>query len=365
MEIAKFKKFFYKKKILITGHTGFKGSWLCLILHSLNCKVIGFSKDIPTKPSFFEICNIKKKISKHKFGDICNFKKLDDFIKKTRPEIIIHLAAQPIVRKSYDIPYQTFISNTLGTLNVLESVRINKFIKSSLIITTDKVYKNLETKKKFTEQDELGGDDPYSSSKSSAELIVQSYISSFFIKKNIKVVTARSGNIIGGGDFAEDRIVPDFFKSLKCKKKLIVRNPEATRPWQNVLDSLFGYLILLYRLNTFNNFKNFPKSWNFGPMSNSEKNIKELINSLQKINKKKIRIFYMKKKQLNKKESKFLRLNSSQAKKYLNWRPIFNFNQNISFVNSWYINYINKRNMIDYSLKQIDFYFKKLFKRFN
>ena len=147
MEIAKFKKFFYKKKILITGHTGFKGSWLCLILHSLNCKVIGFSKDIPTKPSFFEICNIKKKISKHKFGDICNFKKLDDFIKKTRPEIIIHLAAQPIVRKSYDIPYQTFISNTLGTLNVLESVRINKFIKSSLIITTDKVYKNLETKK--------------------------------------------------------------------------------------------------------------------------------------------------------------------------------------------------------------------------
>ena len=350
-------------KVLLTGHTGFKGTWATLLLQELGIEVVGLSLPAETG-SLYDRLGRLGAIEEH-FFDIADRQSVADLLETSDIQTVIHMAAQPLVLLSYKNPTKTFETNVLGTVNVLDACFSSVSVKSIVVVTTDKVYENKNIGKRFVETDSLAGKDPYSASKVGTEAAVAAWSQISKVSGGPTVISVRAGNVIGGGDFAEDRIVPDFFKSLKCKKKLIVRNPEATRPWQNVLDSLFGYLILLYRLNTFNNFKNFPKSWNFGPMSNSEKNIKELINSLQKINKKKIRIFYMKKKQLNKKESKFLRLNSSQAKKYLNWRPIFNFNQNISFVNSWYINYINKRNMIDYSLKQIDFYFKKLFKRFN
>ena len=261
-----FNNIYKNKKILVTGHTGFKGTWLCLWLEMLGAKVIGYSIDIPTKPSLFEM--VKPKCIDIR-ANISDFKKLNSVIKKYKPDIIFHLAAQPLVRLSYKKTLDTYQTNVIGTANILESIKLNKFVKAVVAITTDKVYLNNETGKPFRENDPLGGYDPYSASKAACEIVISSYRDSFFNirdygkKHNTLIASARAGNVIGGGDFAKDRLIPDFIKAILANKNLKIRNPKAIRPWQHVLEPLSGYLMLGAKL--LKGKKEFAQAWNFGP----------------------------------------------------------------------------------------------------
>ncbi len=240
------RKFYKNKTVLITGHTGFKGSWLCFMLASFGAKVTGYALEPPTEPSLFEIAGIKNDIN-HVVGDIRDFDKLLATFKKVQPEIVIHLAAQPIVRDSYKDPRYTYETNVMGTVNVLECVRLTDSVKSFLNVTTDKVYLNREWQWGYRENEELDGFDPYSNSKSCSELATHSYARSFFGKelgRDIAISTARAGNVIGGGDFANDRIIPDCVRSALKGEPVIVRNPFSTRPYQHVLEPLYAYLMI-------------------------------------------------------------------------------------------------------------------------
>ena len=235
---------FYKgKKVLITGHTGFKGSWLCKMLTNAGAEVTGYSLNPPTSPSLFEIAEIEKDINSV-IGDIRDLASLKSVFDKAQPEIVLHLAAQPIVRDSYKNPVYTYETNVMGTVNICECVRNTKSVKSFLNVTTDKVYLNKEWAWGYRENEELDGYDPYSNSKSCSELVTHSYINSFFNELNIAVSTARAGNVIGGGDFANDRIVPDCIRSVIKNEDIIVRNPFSTRPYQHVLEPLYAYLMI-------------------------------------------------------------------------------------------------------------------------
>lgn len=235
---------FYKnKKVLITGHTGFKGTWLCKILVEVGADVIGYSLEPPTTPSLFEITKMENKI-KSIIGDIRDLKHLQEVFEEYKPEIVIHMAAQPIVRTSYENPVYTYETNVMGTVNVLECIRNSKSVKSFLNVTTDKVYKNKEWEWGYREDEYLDGYDPYSNSKSCSELVTHSYKNSFFNDNRIKISTARAGNVIGGGDFAKDRIIPDCVRAAIKGDKIIVRNPNSIRPYQHVLEPLFAYLMI-------------------------------------------------------------------------------------------------------------------------
>ena len=266
MILSKFdlNKQFKNKKVLITGHTGFKGSWLTYWLTLLGAKVIGLSLDIPSKPSHFSAINLKKKII-HKNMDIRNLKQLKKTLKKYQPDYVFHLAAQALVKKSYVDPTYTWQTNTIGTLNVLESLREMKKKCIAVFITSDKSYKNLEVKRGYHENDILGGKDPYSASKASAELVIQSYLSSFFPLQKTKVIIgiARAGNVIGGGDWSENRLIPDCVRSWSKNKKVLIRNPKSTRPWQHVLETTWGYMLLAIHLKK--NKKFHGEAFNFGP----------------------------------------------------------------------------------------------------
>jgi CDP-glucose 4,6-dehydratase len=325
------KKFWNKKRVFITGHTGFKGTWLCIILNYLNSKIIGYSLK-PKKNSFFNKTNIEKKLSSNYYLNVSNINKLKKKIKLSNPEIIFHLAAQPLVIESYKNPLKTFKTNFIGTLNLLECIRDIKSVKSVVIITTDKVYKISKKNKIFKEDDELGGYDPYSASKVSAEVVTSSYIKSFFQNSNLKgrVSTARSGNVIGGGDFTKNRLVPDIMYSINKNKNLTVRNPNHVRPWQHVLDPLVGYLILAQKQYE-NKMITSEHSWNFGPNNSNFKKVIEIVNYFKKhFNFK----FKLSKKQ-NFKETKTLKLNSSKAKKKLKWKPRWNLIQAINNTIDW------------------------------
>lgn len=239
-----FNREFYKaKRVLVTGHTGFKGSWLCKILVDAGAEVTGYSLEPPTDPNLFSLCGIKKKM-KSIIGDVRNLKYLEATFTEAQPEIVLHLAAQPIVRDSYKDPVYTYETNVMGTVNVCECVRKNPSVKSFLNVTTDKVYHNNEWEWGYREIDPLDGFDPYSNSKSCSELVTHSYKNSFFCNMEIGVSTARAGNVIGGGDFANDRIIPDCVRAAMDKKPIIVRNPHSTRPYQHVLEPLAVYLMI-------------------------------------------------------------------------------------------------------------------------
>ena len=276
-----FHKQFKNKKILVTGHTGFKGSWLTFWLVLLGAKVTGLSINIPTRPSHFEAIKLQNKIN-HKTMDIRNLKLLKRTFKKYQPDYVFHLAAQAIVKKSYTDPTYTWETNTIGTLNVLESLRELKKNCIAVLITSDKSYKNLEIKRGYKENDILGGRDPYSASKASAELVIQSHISSFFPLQKTKVLIgiARAGNVIGGGDWSENRLIPDCVKSWSKNKKVIIRNPKSTRPWQHVLESVAGYLLLASSLKK--NKKLHGEAFNFGPSNTKNYNVIFLVQSMRK-----------------------------------------------------------------------------------
>ena len=235
---------FYKgKRVLITGHTGFKGAWLCQMLINAGAEVTGYALNPPTKPSLFEIANISGKMNSV-IGDIRDLSKLKETFIKTQPEIVFHLAAQPIVRESYKNPVYTYETNVMGTVNICECVRTSDSVKSFLNVTTDKVYLNKEWEWGYRENEELDGYDPYSNSKSCSELVTHSYINSFFKNMNIAVSTARAGNVIGGGDFASDRIIPDCIRAAIKHEDIVVRNPFSTRPYQHVLEPIYAYLMI-------------------------------------------------------------------------------------------------------------------------
>jgi CDP-glucose 4,6-dehydratase len=242
---------FYKgKTVLITGHTGFKGSWMCKLLSMAGAKVIGYSLNPPTTPSLFELSGVEKEIVSV-IGDIRDLAKLNETMQKYRPEIVIHMAAQPIVRESYAEPVYTYETNVMGTVNICEAVRLCDSVKSFVNVTTDKVYKNNEWEWGYHENDALDGYDPYSNSKSCSELVTSSYIKSFFYNRDIAVSTCRAGNVIGGGDFAKDRIIPDCVRAMEAKQEITVRNPYSTRPYQHVLEPVVTYLVALKPVSFF------------------------------------------------------------------------------------------------------------------
>ncbi len=350
-------KVFKNKRILITGHTGFKGSWLSLWFKNLGADVMGVSIDIPTKPSHFQLINLEKKV-KSKFLDITDLKELKKIFISFKPDYVFHLAAQSLVKKSYKNPLLTYYTNAIGTLNVMESLKSLKNNCIAVIITSDKSYKNLEIKRGYKEEDELGGADPYSSSKASAELIIQSYFKSYLVdKKNIRLAVARAGNVIGGGDWSENRLIPDCVRSWSKNKKVIIRNPDATRPWQHVLDALYGYIIL--SLNLRKNRKLNGQAFNFGPGLNSNYKVIDVLTLVKKLWQ---NIFWktikFKKKEF---ESSLLKLNSSKANSVLKWKCNLSFRESIYFTTEWYkYFYTKKKNMYDFSIKQINLYIKKL-----
>jgi len=347
-----YKKIFKNKKILITGHTGFKGSWLTFFLLNCGGNILGISKNIPTKPSLFEILQLEKKI-KHKIIDIRNFKKFKKIFLNFNPDFIFHLAAQSLVGDSYKNPIQTWTTNLNGTLNILECLKAQKKKSISVIVTSDKTYKNLETKIGYKEQDELGGIDPYGASKSAADIAIKSYINSFFTQKNNKLISiARAGNVIGGGDWSRNRLIPDCIKEWKKNKKVIIRNPNSTRPWQNVIDVIIGYLTL--SINLSKNKSLHGEAFNFGPYVKKNYSVKDVLIVAKKfwpaikwkLIKKKNNFF----------ENSLLNLNSTKAKNILNWKAKIDFYYNIKLTIDWYREFINKekkKNITKFTLEQI------------
>ena len=359
MKIKKIKNYFKGKKVLITGHTGFKGSWLSLWMYRSGAKVLGISDSIPTKPSHYELLKLNKKISS-KIIDISELKKLRKAFFKFNPDYVFHLAAQAIVKTSYSQPVKTWKTNLIGTVNILECLRMTKKKIIAVMITSDKAYQNLEIKRGYNENDILKGTDPYGASKSSADIAINSYHHSFFSKKKGKILIAiaRAGNVIGGGDWSPDRIIPDCIKSWSKKKNVVIRSPNSTRPWQHVLDIIYGYIKLAIKLKQ--NPKLHGEAFNFGP---DKKNFK-VIDILNKIKLYWPKISWSIAKRKKFKENTLLHLNSTKSKKFLKWKPVLNFNNSIKFTIEWYKYYLkNKKNIYYYSTKQISKYEKILEKK--
>ena len=344
---------FKGKKVLITGHTGFKGSWLTLWMIYLGAKVIGISNSSFANSSVFKKKKIKKKII-HKINDVRNLKNLTTIINRNKPDFIFHLAAQSLVKESYRKTKYTFETNALGTLNILEALKKynSKKLCSVVLITSDKSYRNLELDRGYKEEDILGGNDPYSASKACAEIIIKSYFKSFLENKNnIKISVARAGNVIGGGDWSKDRLIPDCIKSIILKKKLLIRFPKSTRPWQYVLEPLFGYMMLALKQKKILNLNG--EAFNFGPNNKNSVSVIKLIKMIKKYFKNLKWKIVKSKKYIY--ESKLLKLNSLKAKRLLNWKCILTTEQTIKMVIDWYAAYLNKNklDLYDFSMNQI------------
>ena len=344
-------------KVLVTGSTGFKGAWLSFWLRPLGSKVIGIGLRPEKGSILFKELNLNKKIKQY-YINIQNFNKTNLIIKKEKPDIIFHLAAQSIVSTSYKKPLETFGTNVIGSTNILESVRVNG-IPNLVFITSDKCYLNLGKKKSFKENDTLGGLDNYSSSKASAELVFASYFQSYFKnRKKLVIASTRAGNVIGGGDFKQNRIVPDVIKSLNSKKKIVLRNPNATRPWQHVLEPLSGYLSLGQKLMDQKLNSHIQPNWNFGPY---EKNCKKVIYMtklfMNEWNDKGSKIVI--KKSNNFHESKLLSLNINKARKELDWKPKLNLEETVHFTISWYKNYFFGNEAEEITNSQIEYFVSK------
>lgn len=341
------EQFFKNKKVLITGHTGFKGSWLSLWMSQLGAKLYGISLSIPTSPSHFELLNID--FIRDERIDIYQSQDIRKIIEDVKPDFIFHLAAQPIVSESYDDPLFTFRTNIMGTTNILDSLRYIKNECIAIIITSDKSYDNLEISRGYHEDDKLGGADPYSGSKGAAELVINSYVKSFFVNSNIRVGVGRAGNVIGGGDWAENRIIPDCIKSIEKNNKLIIRSPNATRPWQHVLEPLSGYISLAIDLKKSN--RNSGQAFNFGPSFDSDYTVEDVLIELKK---KLLKLAWSIDQTEKFKESTLLKLDCKKALHNLNWKSTMDFNQTISFTSDWYLEYLNDNNNIkDLSVNQI------------
>lgn len=353
MEKYNLVKIFRNKKVLITGHTGFKGSWLSLWLNISGAKVYGISNNYKSTETNIKNFRLKKNVKNFNI-DIRNFVKLNKIITKIKPDFIFHFAAQSLVGKSFKNPVYNFETNFNGTLNLLEVLRLSKFKCISIIITSDKSYKNLEIKRGYTENDILGGDDPYSASKASAEFVINSYFKSFLKnKKNLRIAICRAGNVIGGGDWSNDRLIPDIMRSIFNNKKVKLRNQSSTRPWQHVLDVLNGYLILASKLKKNNTLNG--QSFNFGPPIKSNYTVLAIVREMKK-NWNLLEWVFSNR---TYHESTLLKLNSSKSLKYLNWKNKLDFKELIRLVTDWYKCFYENKNIYDFSIKQIRNFEKK------
>ncbi len=346
--------FWNKKRILMTGHTGFKGSWMSLWLQQLQAEVVGYALEPPTNPSLFGLADTEKRMTSI-IGDIRDFNKISRIIEDYSPEIIIHMAAQPLVRKSYENPVETYMTNVLGTVNILEAIRKSSSVKAFLNITTDKCYENKEWFWGYRENEPLGGYDPYSSSKACSELVTSSYRRSYFLsnkhgKLNTAIATARAGNVIGGGDWAKDRLIPDCVRSWIKKEKVIIRYPNAIRPWQHVLEPLCGYLELIEKLYTDGN--NFAEAWNFGPDENDAKSVGFVVKQLSNHWGKDADVLIDKSE--NPHEANYLKLDCSKAKNKLGWSPKWDLKGALNKTVEWYLTYQSKPEKLhDKTIEQI------------
>jgi CDP-glucose 4,6-dehydratase len=331
-----FDQIYKGKKVFVTGHTGFKGSWLCLWLQQLGAEVIGFSIDTPSEPAHFNLLKLKMVDLR---GDIRNKELILQKIVDYQPDIIFHLAAQPIVRLSYDEPFSTFETNVMGTINVLEAARKCKSCKAVVNITSDKCYENKEWERGYVETDSMGGFDPYSASKGCAELVTSSWRRSFMRKEGILLASARAGNVIGGGDWATDRLMPDIFKSANKKEKVKIRNPFSTRPWQHVLEPLGAYLLLGQKL--LEGKTEFAEGWNFGPDDEDSNTVESVLNETKThwnaID------FEIEKVQNQLHEAGLLKLNIEKSKQKLGWKPIWHFSKTIEITALWYKDFYTKK----------------------
>lgn len=345
---------FKNKTVFVTGHTGFIGCWLSLWLKKLGAHVIGYSLKPPTSPSFFETIKLREDIT-HIFGDVCDFRFLLSSIRDHKPDFIFHMAAQSLVGVSYEKPIETFQTNIIGSANVLEAIR-QTGTKIAIIMTSDKCYENTQIGHAYKENDRLGGDDPYSASKAATEIVTNAYVKSFF-HKNTEIATVRVGNVVGGGDWAEYRIVPDCIRYLTKNKKIKIRNPEFIRPWQYVLEPIYGILLLASKM--FREPNKYSEPWNFGPQDYQNPiKVKDVVNLIIKKwgtgqwidDSGNSKHFH---------ESLSLMLNPTKAQKILGWHTIYNLDETISETIDWYVHFTQNTDMKKFSISQIENYIEK------
>ena len=343
--------FWKNRSVFLTGHTGFKGGWMTMWLTKMGAKVNGYSLAAPTTLNFFLETRLEERLSSSTIGDIQNYSSLKSAMSFAKPSVIIHMAAQSLVRRSYKLPIETFKTNIIGTANLLEAARKIEGVEAIVNITTDKCYENKEQLKPYLENDKLGGHDPYSSSKACAELVSSAYRNSFLKERGIKIATVRAGNVIGGGDWAADRLIPDFLRANDAGKKLIIRFPNAVRPWQHVLEPLSGYLLLAEKLVTIGD--SYAEPWNFGPQENDIKAVSWIIDYLvKKIPNAKWEIDKIEQPH----EAKLLVLDSSKAKLRLGWSQKLPLEIALDKTIEWHQAWKNNQSMTEFSMSQINFY---------
>lgn len=359
MSIDIFDNFYRGKRVLVTGHTGFKGSWLSIWLQELGAKVIGVSLDPATEQDNFVVSGIGKKILADLRADIRNGQRMNAIFREYQPEIVFHLAAQPLVRLSYDIPVETYQTNVMGTINVLESIRATDSVKVGVMVTTDKCYENKEQIWGYRENEPMGGYDPYSSSKGAAEIAISSWRRSFFnpdkySEHGKSIASVRAGNVIGGGDWALDRIIPDCIRALEAGRTIDIRSPKSIRPWQHVLEPLSGYMLLAKKM--WGNPTEYCEGWNFGPRAESISTVWEVASKVvDNYGKGELRDL-SDPNALH--EAKLLMLDISKAKFRLGWEPRMNIDQTIALTVDWYKNYKNTQ-VNNLCIRQIKEFIKK------
>ena len=350
-------QFWTGKKVFITGHTGFKGGWLTIWLQSMGASVIGYSLAPKTDPNFFDVAQVNRLCTQSYIDDVRELDRLRYALIESKSEVVIHMAAQPLVRLSYDEPVETYSTNVMGTVNLLEAIRSVESVRAVVIVTTDKCYENKEWVWGYRENDSVGGRDPYSSSKSCVELVTAAYCQSFFSEKNylkhgVAIASARAGNVIGGGDWSMDRLIPDAIKAFEANQTLIIRNPLAIRPWQHVLEPLSAYLVLAQAL--YQEGAQFSGAWNFGPKEEDARPVQEVVNLL--IKKWGSSVAWKQDTAEQPHEAYSLKLDCSKARQYLGWVPKWNLDQAIEQTVQWQHAHHNQNNMQAYSLKQINLF---------
>ncbi len=351
------KKFWQGKRVLVTGHTGFKGGWLTVWLSSLGAEVVGYALPPETSPCIYDLAKVEDFVDSH-IGDVRNFGQLVQLIKASKPEIVFHMAAQPLVRRSYDNPKETFETNVMGTVNLMEAIRTyGASVRVIVNITTDKCYQNNQWAWGYREIDTLGGSDPYSFSKSCAEFVADAYRKSFFELSDIRISSVRAGNVIGGGDWSEDRLIPDLMTSLFSNKSLRLRNPDSIRPWQHVIEPLFGYMTLARRLyGCTSDEVGGLSAFNFGPKLADGMSVESIVRWLIQRDGRDFNFGIDSRQNGHKKEEKLLMLDSAKAKDLLHWESSLSLNEALGWTYDWYKAFYSGESMCDFTLNQIKCY---------